>query len=71
MCTEKHVLVKKCFQMDYKPKLKRHSIEWKYPESLIKKKFQAQLSAKKAMLTVFWSMIGPIAINGSYQQNIF
>ena len=58
MWKNKHVLVKKSLQMGQtqvyhdKPESKRHSIEWKYIDSQIKKKFWAQQSVKRVLQTV-------------------
>ena len=38
-------------------------MEWKYTDSPVRKKFQAQWLVKKVMLTVFWNMKGPIHID--------
>ena len=38
-------------------------MEWKNTDSPVKKKFGAQLSLKKVILTVFWDMKGPITID--------
>ena len=43
-------------------KKKKQSMEWKHTDFLVKKKFQAQQSVKKIMLTVSWGMKGPITI---------
>ena len=37
--------------------------EWKHINSLVKTKFRVQQAVKKAMLTVFWGMKGPIIID--------
>ena len=42
---------------------KRHSLQWNYIDSPVKKKLWVQLSVKKFMLTVFWDMKGPIIID--------
>ena len=44
----------------YCPKSKRQSLEWKHQYSPVKKKFMSQLSAGKAMLTIFWDSKGCI-----------
>ena len=44
----------------YEPECKRQSMEWKHPQSPIRKKFKSQPSAGKLMLTVFWDSQGPI-----------
>jgi hypothetical protein len=44
----------------YEPESKRQSMEWKHPGSPTKKKFKAQSSAGKEMLTVFWDSKGSI-----------
>ena len=45
-----------------KPGLKRQLMEWKHIDFPVNKKFQAQHSVKKMMLTVFWDIKGPITI---------
>ena len=68
MGTEKHVLVLKYLHMDKiwvchdEPELKRQSLESKYTNYLMKKKF-VQQSVKNVILTVFWDMKQPITIN--------
>ena len=47
----------------HKPVSKRESMEWKYTDSSVKKKFQAQCSVKKVILTVFSDMKRPITID--------
>jgi len=42
---------------------KRQSMEWRHPSSPAHKKFKRQPSAKKAMLTLFWDMHGPILVH--------
>ena len=44
----------------YEPKIKRQSMQWKHPSSLVAKKFKTQPSAGKLMLTIFWDSHGPI-----------
>ena len=41
---------------------KRQFMEWKHSDSMVKKKFQAQQSIKKIILTVFLDMKEPITI---------
>ena len=43
--------------------LKRQSMLRKHTDFFGKKKFRAQQSVKKVMLTVFWDMKGPITID--------
>ena len=43
--------------------IKRQSMEWKYTDSLRKKKFWVQQSVKKVILTVFWDIKGFITID--------
>ena len=51
----------KVFQ--YEPDSKKQSIEWKHPDSQVKKNFRVQWSVKKAMQKVFWDMKRPITID--------
>jgi len=44
----------------FEPECKRQSMEWKHPQSPIRKKFKSQPSAGKLKLTVFWDSQGPI-----------
>ena len=60
MCMEKNVLVKKWLQIHSKSESKRQSMKWKHTDSPAKKKFQAQQSVEKLMLTIFWNMKRPI-----------
>ena len=39
------------------------SKEWKHTDSLVKKKFQTQLTLKKDMLTVIWDMGRSISVD--------
>lgn len=47
----------------YEPECKQQSMQWKHTASPVKKKFRAQRSVKKVMLTVFWDVKGPITIS--------
>ena len=61
MYTEKDVLVKTMFTNEfcrYEPVSKRPFIVRKQTDSPVKKKFPAQRSKKKVMVTVFWNMKG-------------
>ena len=44
----------------YEPECKRQSIEWKHPQSPIRKKFKSQPSPVKLKLTVFGDSQGPV-----------
>ena len=44
----------------YKPESKRQSMEWKHPQSPIKKKFKIQQSTGKLILTVFLDVKSPV-----------
>ena len=44
----------------YKPELKWQSMDWKHPQSSIRKKVKSQPTAGKLMLTVFLDSQGPI-----------
>jgi len=44
----------------YEPECKRQSMEWKHPQSPIRKKFKSQPSAGKLMRTDFWDSENPI-----------
>jgi len=44
----------------FEPESKHQSMQWKHPESPVRKKFKTQLLAGKVMLTIFWSAHGPI-----------
>ena len=80
MCTEKHVLIKKCLQLGwiwfghYEPDSKRQSMEEKQRLSG-KEKFQAQQSVKKVILTVFCDMKESMIIDffekGATVNNVF
>ena len=67
--TKKCGWVKKSLQMDltwvchYNPESKRLSIEWKYTNSPVKKKFWAQLSEKNIISIIFWNMKKLITID--------
>ena len=43
--------------------VEKQYMQCKHTEFPVKKKFQAQRSIKKIMLTVFWGMKGPITID--------
>ncbi|XP_067929080.1 histone-lysine N-methyltransferase SETMAR-like [Watersipora subatra] len=47
----------------YEPESKQQSLRWKHPSSCVTKRFRAQRSVKKVMLTVFWDVRGPITIS--------
>ena len=63
--TEKYILVKNCLEMDLPlwPQLKKQSMEWKHTDFLVKKKFQAQQSVIKVILTVLLDMKGSMIID--------
>jgi len=44
----------------YEPDCRRQIMEWKHPQSPIRKKFKGQPSAGKLMLTIFWDSQGTI-----------
>ena len=67
MWTEKHVLVLKNVSKRAKHVISIpwrsqgiQSMEWKLPDSPVKKKFLAQQSVRNVMLIVFWVIKGPI-----------
>ena len=59
ICMEKHVLVKKCLQMDltcvcyYEPDSKRQLMEWKYTDSLLKKVLGATVNKEGHTVAMF------------------
>jgi len=53
----------------YEPECKWQIMEWKLPQSSIRKKLKSQPSAGKLMLTVFWDSQGPILEH--YQERWF
>ena len=63
MCLEKNVFVKKCLQMGFAVVSRtRKASNGKYWLSS-KEKLITQRSEKKAMLTVFWNIKGPITVD--------
>ncbi len=63
----------------YEPETKRQSMSWKHSDSPTVKKFKAQPSSKKVLLTIFWDMKGTIlcdyletqrTINSEYYSNL-
>ncbi|GFO09945.1 transposase [Plakobranchus ocellatus] len=54
------------------PETKRDSLTWKYPSSLVTKKFKVQRSTAKVMATVFWDAKDVILLDilPQEQQNI-
>ena len=46
-----------------KQKTKKQSMEWKYTDSPVEKKFRGQPSIEKAILKAFYKMSGPIIID--------
>ena len=62
-CLEKHVFCLKNLYEWVKHGSKRQSTKWNHTDFPVKKKFWAQLSLKKVMLTVFWEMKGLMIID--------
>lgn len=63
----------------FDPESKRQSLEWKHPESPVRKKFKSKPSAGKVLVTVFWDMEGVIfcdfledqrTVNSQYYSNL-
>ena len=69
ICVRRSMFYQKYLQMgqttvhDYKLELKRESIKWKHIDFPVNKKFWAQRSVKKVILTVFWNRKGPMTID--------